>query len=128
MSTIHLGIGSSWGYVPLEYQRTLLNFVSFVIKTSLGGDNEEVEDFIIWQWNGDIAARLGFREVLIQPHIENLIQGIFLLGENLYASHHAFPGILAAKVADLTISAWDKEALRYLQTFYAFISYQLFNN
>jgi hypothetical protein len=132
MSTIHFSSGSSWGNVSLENQRTLLNLVSFVLKTSLGGDCEEVEDFIIWQWNGDIAARLGFRKVLIQPHIENFIQTIFLLGdpqgENLCASHQTFPGILTAKVAELTISAGDKEALRYLQTFYVFISYQLFNN
>jgi hypothetical protein len=128
MSTIHFSSGSSWGNVSLENQRTLLNLVSFVLKTSLGGDYEEVEDFIIWQGNGYIAARLGFRKVLIQPHIENFIQTIFLLGENLCASHQTFPGILTAKVAELTISAGDKEALRYLQTFYAFISYQLFNN
>ena len=92
------------------------------MKTSLGGDYEKVEDFIIWHWNGDIAAGLGFREVLIQPNIENLIQGIFLLGENhnhyilqlilcfknLCASHyHPFSRILAAKVVDLTISAGE---------------------
>jgi hypothetical protein len=71
------------------------------MKTSLGCDYEEVEDFIIRHGNGDIAARLGFCEVLIQPNIENLIQGIFLLGENLLASHHhPFPGILTAKVVD----------------------------
>ena len=88
------------------------------MKTSFGGDYEEVEDFIIRHGNGDIAARLWFREVLIQPHIENLIQGIFLLGENLCAIHHyPFPGILTAKVVDKAFSAGEKEALRYLQTF-----------
>ena len=66
------------------------------MKTSLGGHYEEVEHFIIWLGNGDIAAWLGFRKVPIQPPIENLIQGIFLLGENLGASHHPFLRILAA--------------------------------
>ena len=70
------------------------------MKTSLGGDYEEVENFIIWQGNGDIAAWLGFCEVPIQPSIENLIQDIYLLGENLGASHNPFLRILTAKVVD----------------------------